>query len=94
MSAAVCTCIRHERDARQIAVPDPTCPHGTVDADRAAIRTSRVLGRAITILAALTIALAPAALWPGTWWAALGLTIGATLIARLAYVAITSKERP
>lgn len=56
--------------------------------------TANGLGRLITAATALTIALVPAALWPGTWWAALGLTIGATLIARLAYVAITSKERP
>ena len=94
MTALICHCIRHERDARLVAVPDPTCPHGTVQADRDATRTAQGLGRLVTAATALTIALAPAALWPGTWWAALGLTIGATLTARLAYVAITSKERP
>ena len=45
MTAVVCTCIRHERDARQIAVPDPTCPHGTTQADRDARHTANALGR-------------------------------------------------
>lgn len=45
MSIRVCTCIRHERDARQVAVPDPTCPHGTVQADRDARHTANALGR-------------------------------------------------
>ena len=45
MTAAVCTCIRHERDARLVAVPDPTCPHGTAQADRDAHRAAAGLGR-------------------------------------------------
>lgn len=45
MTATVCTCIRHERDARLVAVPDPTCPHDTTQADHDALRTAAGLGR-------------------------------------------------
>lgn len=56
MTAAVCTCIRHERDARLVAVPDPTCPYGTVDADRGARHTAAGLGRLLRWTARLLLA--------------------------------------
>ena len=56
MTAVVCTCIRHERDARLVAVPDPTCPHPTVDADQDALRAAAGLGRLLRWTARLLLA--------------------------------------
>ena len=57
----------------------------------AARRATTALGRLIVAAFALTVALVPAATWPGTWASAAGLTVGALLLARLLYVA-TFKE--
>ena len=96
MSAVVCTCIRHERDARLVAVPDPTCPHGTVQADRDARHTANGLGRLLrwTARAYLLLVLpwiyaTDTAAMTGWHWAALAIATPLALIAMPA-----PKEKP
>jgi len=60
----------------------------TAQADGDAYHASHALGRLIVVVAAFTVALTPAAIWPHTGLAALGLAAGSALLARLIYIAM------
>ncbi len=63
----------------------------TAQADHDAYHASHALGRLIVVVAAFTVALTPAAIWPHTGAAALGLAAGSALLARLIYIAMKDR---
>jgi len=63
----------------------------TAQADHDAYHASPALGRLVVVVAAFTVALTPAAIWPHTGIAALGLAAGSALIARVIYIAMKDR---